>query len=303
MASHSPPLSASPPPRVNITVAARLTGRSEKTIRLWLAESPCPLSVEWGQFRGGRRHEKSGKVIKGRTRLLDVDELRALHEQHGGTEWHAQYLPRPNVGDLRHRIEGQDRRIEELEAQVRALRGEKRHHDSLPQSWVTPPTDRVQPPSAALPPRDGAEDLPIYHTAPTVPVARKHASPKPSAVPRDTTTAAWASGRRGHELYSQYWTLDSALAKEGLLLFQTWGRMCGVRSGTVDSHRRRQADGKMPADLSFTDREYLPGLTLRYVNAVQRGAWLAYWQKLGHVTQAPTEADVQDALDELASWT
>src|SRR5262249_42235835 len=64
-------------PRVNVTTAAKLTGRSEKTIRTWLAEEPCPLSVEWGQYRGGRRlagtERKPGPVKKGRTRQLDVD--------------------------------------------------------------------------------------------------------------------------------------------------------------------------------------------------------------------------------------
>ncbi len=138
--------------------------------------------------------------------------------------------------------------------------------------------------------------------APLCASSQKPSASMPPAAQHDNT-AAWASGRRSHELYSQFWTLDSALAKEGLLLFQTWGTKCGLKRSTIDSHRRRQAEGKMPADLSFTDHEYQPGLRLRYVNAVQRGAWLTYWQELGHVKKAPTEADVQEALDVLASWT
>jgi hypothetical protein len=109
--------------RVNITVAAKLTGRSEKTLRTWLSETPSPLSVELGQFRGGRRldsrHGGTGTVVKGRTRLLDVDELRALHEARGGTAWYAQYLPVPTgwgeVAELTARLAA-------VEAQLAALR-------------------------------------------------------------------------------------------------------------------------------------------------------------------------------------
>jgi hypothetical protein len=98
--------------RVNITMAAKLTGRAEKTLRAWLAEDPCPLSIEWGQFRGGRR--QGTRVTKGRTRLLDVDELKELHFARGGTEWYAEHLPMPDVRELVARIEA-------LEAQVAIL--------------------------------------------------------------------------------------------------------------------------------------------------------------------------------------
>lgn len=114
--------------RVNITTAAKLTGRAEKTIRAWLAEDPCPLSVEWGNYRGGRRAGKS--VTKGRTRLLDVDELQALHKKRGGVDWHALYLPVPCVRDLLERLEA-------VEAMLEALR-QRAPHLFMPveRAWI-----------------------------------------------------------------------------------------------------------------------------------------------------------------------
>lgn len=109
--------------RVNITQAARLTGRSEKTIRTWLAEEPVQLSVELGPIHGGRRDEGTGQVKKGRTRLLDVDELRQVHEAHGGTEWNTSCLPRadersyaPELEELRGRLIWMERALAQLSA-------------------------------------------------------------------------------------------------------------------------------------------------------------------------------------------
>ena len=38
--------------RVTVEQAVRLTGRSGKTLRAWLAEDPVPLSVNFGYCRG-----------------------------------------------------------------------------------------------------------------------------------------------------------------------------------------------------------------------------------------------------------
>lgn len=177
--------------RVNITIAARLTGRSEKTIRLWLAEDPCPLSVEWGPFRGGRRIERSGKVIKGRTRLLDVDELRTLHFARHGTEWHDQHLPPPAIIDLL-------RRIEQLEANERLLESGKREHIApRPTPPHTPsaarPAEREEPARAdASGPREPARTEPLSRdqTATTTLLARH----KVPTIALHTLPAGWERG-------------------------------------------------------------------------------------------------------------
>lgn len=157
--------------RVNITTAAKLTGRSEKTIRAWLAEDPCPLSIEWGQFRGGRRQGAS--VRKGRTRLLDVDELHALHVARGGTEWHDRFVPVPDVRSL-------VARIEVLEAQLAALRGQR--------SWLfASPSEHGQPGIASMrvsAPQD-ALDAPEQRERPQRPAS--------AATARDTLPEGWVA--------------------------------------------------------------------------------------------------------------
>src|SRR5579871_3414407 len=60
--------------RINIAWAAKVaggTGWSEKKIRAILAEDLCPLSIELGDFKGGRR-DANGQMVKGRSRLLDI---------------------------------------------------------------------------------------------------------------------------------------------------------------------------------------------------------------------------------------
>lgn len=105
--------------RVNIATAARLTGRPERTIRNWLAEDPCPFTqVEEGRPRGGRRDPNSGNVIKGRHRWLDVDELRRVNEERGGTEWHAEYLPTPDLAELAQQVATLTERLTALERLV-----------------------------------------------------------------------------------------------------------------------------------------------------------------------------------------
>lgn len=169
--------------RVNVTTAAKLTGRSEKTIRAWLAERPCPLSIEWGKWRGGRRVEVEGErgkretvVQKGRTRLLDVDELRSLHEARGGVAWHDQYLPPPDVHALL-------ARVRELEARVAALEGARTvvrrvAAEDSPPPFVWPAGPRPSaPPRAPRAPRAPARvnDNPLPERwVPLTTMARAH---------------------------------------------------------------------------------------------------------------------------------
>jgi len=120
---------------------------------------------------------------------------------------------------------------------------------------------------------------------------------------------AWVSGRRTSPLYSAYWRVDSHQARLGRMHFQLFGRLCGVSSRTVDSHRRRVDSGEMPEGLGLdfvrvqTQNKHGTGIHLKYVTAPQRAAWLEYWSRLGHVQQAPTTEQIDEALAELARWT
>jgi hypothetical protein len=105
--------------RVSITIAARLTGRSEKTIRGWLQEDPCPLSVEWGAHRGGRR--VGDHVEKGRTRLLDVQELKTLHNDRCGTEWHPEHMPQPDISALAEDVRALTEELQAMRQRVTTL--------------------------------------------------------------------------------------------------------------------------------------------------------------------------------------
>lgn len=104
--------------RVPVQIAASLCGRSVNTIRAWLDEEPCPLSVVEGHWRGGHR-APGGKVRKHKTRLLDVRELQEVNAARGGT-WHPEKMPErftngsadglaAEVAALRERIEHLER--------------------------------------------------------------------------------------------------------------------------------------------------------------------------------------------------
>jgi hypothetical protein len=117
--------------RGTLEQAARLTGRAEKTLRAWLLEEPPALSVIYGHWRGGVR-TRTGQAIKGRTRLLEVDELEAVNAARGGA-WHAEYLPPANVDDLAAEIASLKARLTTLERTSRL---------SAP-GWTSLPTDRA----------------------------------------------------------------------------------------------------------------------------------------------------------------
>ena len=150
--------------RINITVAAKVTGRQEKKIRSWLAETPSPLSIEWGHFRGGRRI--GSQVKKGRTRLLDVAELKALHFARGGSAWNERYLPPPDLSvllrerdELRAERDALRQRLHALEAELTQARMREAALASFPLpsappdlsalNSLTPALDDTLPPSSA----------------------------------------------------------------------------------------------------------------------------------------------------------
>lgn len=124
--------------RVNITTAAKLTGRAEKTIRAWLAEDPCPLSIEYGQYRGGRKQGKGrgAPVTKGRTRLLDVGELQALHVKRGGVDWHAQYLPGEDMRAVLERLAAVEATLEALRQRAPYLFGSVARSEPNLGEWI-----------------------------------------------------------------------------------------------------------------------------------------------------------------------
>lgn len=98
--------------RIDVTTWARLSGRSESTLRKWLAEEPPPLEVIEGPPLGQKR--KGGE--RGRRRWVDVDEARALHEARGGTAWREDWLPATTAEALRAELDALTRRVAALEA-------------------------------------------------------------------------------------------------------------------------------------------------------------------------------------------
>lgn len=184
--------------RVNITTAAKLTGRAEKTIRAWLAEDPSPLSVEMGAWRGGRRLAASARVKKGRTRLLDVDELRALHEARGGTAWYAQYLPAPALTDVHLLAEA----VSRLEGRVAAIEGELRELEALRrQPLPALPSSTRYEPGARIPAT--TRPLPIVPVMSSPTRDRSSSSWKPRKQQVDTLPPGWHAFSRiciGHNI-------------------------------------------------------------------------------------------------------
>jgi hypothetical protein len=101
--------------------------------------------VQLGPFRGGRK----GKA--GRTRWLDVDELRALHVKRGGSTWCLDALPIADLDALRAEVQalrGEVSEVTELRATVDDLRQRIEKLEKIEAS----PSRVVQPPSTALPP-------------------------------------------------------------------------------------------------------------------------------------------------------
>jgi len=121
--------------RVNVTVASRLTGRSENTIRAWVRSGE--LSADEAGHHAGHRVGK--QIVRGVVREIDVDELRLVHQKHGGTRWYVEHLP---AEDLAVRVARLEEELRELRAQFEA------------------PATRMRPPaSAASMILDGALDL------------------------------------------------------------------------------------------------------------------------------------------------
>ncbi len=98
---------------VNVTVASRLTGRSENTIRAWVRSGELG-ATEAGHHAG---HRVGKQVVRGVVREIDVDELRLVHQKHGGTQWHVEHLP---PEDLAVRVARLEAELIELRAQLQA---------------------------------------------------------------------------------------------------------------------------------------------------------------------------------------
>ncbi len=65
--------------RVSLATAARLTGRGERTIGMWIATRELrPDEAVWTERTSGQ----------GRVWQIDVGALRRVHRAHGGTRWH-----------------------------------------------------------------------------------------------------------------------------------------------------------------------------------------------------------------------
>lgn len=148
--------------RVTLEQAARLAGRAEKTIRAWLQEEPPALSVVYGHWRGGVR-AKGGKTVKGRTRLLDVDELERVNAERGGT-WHPEHLPPPDIDALAEEITA-------LKARVRALE-EMSGQNTLPRftrpaPYVMPAADQIPTPVLRQPQINATYKEPLVYSDPT----------------------------------------------------------------------------------------------------------------------------------------
>lgn len=105
------------PQQVPVKIAALVAGRSQMTLRAWLAEKPSPLTIHFGGIRGGR------KGRPGRIRYVDLDELHTLNLARGSTVWRPEFIPPPTVEALRievtvlaEALAAAQHRITELEA-------------------------------------------------------------------------------------------------------------------------------------------------------------------------------------------
>lgn len=261
----------------NLADAARMLRKGAGTIRTWIRASEALSEADrQADARYFAAHEvlrtpiKHGVGVEYRISLVALDRVRRARRC---PFWH------PELATPFDPIALVDE-VATLRAEIARLRAQEGRQSV---SSMPPHTD--SPPS-----RTDALSAPVRAQTPTRPLQ----------------AAAWArepGSQRSDPLYTAMWRLDAEQAHKGYLQWHTWGKLCGVSRRTIDTHRRRDSEGRLPAQLGF-HRIEKHGMPHRYVDAAQRAAWAGYWQSLGHIESdgIPSDSVVADALQHIASW-
>ena len=228
--------------RIDVATWARLSGRSEATLRKWLAEEPPPLEVVEGPPLGQKRRDGS----RGRRRWLDVDEAKRVHLERGGSAWREDWLPSTTAEALRVELDALARRLAALETGRETKRREPREtlrtiETIAPQTMET--IETFPPAVPAMPTAPSALDFPPLGEVPWLPDYLVSASgySRRHGMKQDTQWKEQAKNktpsRRLHVEHGRWtngkqlliYALDSAGRREfgGFFGHLSWWVMCG----------------------------------------------------------------------------